>query len=101
MIQILYFSEKIYYIFSRTVLSLTLYQSPNVDKKSHRLKKQTLQVSCPPLALKLGHVRTSTTGSLALFTCHHGYSLKGPPTKQCLSGGVWSDSQPVCERVFK
>lgn len=40
-------------------------------------------------------------GDTATFSCDFGYMLSGPETRGCMADGVWSNSQPTCNRKDK
>ena len=40
-----------------------------------------------------------TNGSTATYTCGSGYQLIGVETRTCLSSGVWSGQEPICESM--
>ena len=37
-------------------------------------------------------------GSRALYSCNEGFVLNGVTTRTCEATGIWSDSEPTCER---
>jgi len=55
--------------------------------------------TCSTLStLPSGNITLSTRAgtTVATFSCHVGYSLKGPGSVLCLEDGTWSDSLPSC-----
>ena len=36
-------------------------------------------------------------GSIATYSCHHGYELKGDDEHECQYDGTWSGKEPQCE----
>ena len=47
-----------------------------------------------------GDVQFTSTlqDSIATYSCITGYMVVGPSSRTCLSSGLWSDSDPTCER---
>ena len=59
-----------------------------------------LAVACKELDDPLnGRVQSPippTYPSEAVYTCSAGHTLQGQSTRECLSDGVWSGTQPQC-----
>ena len=55
-------------------------------------------VLCPSLTIKDGRVTVTglTPGSTAIYTCDSGFELVGTVFRTCLTSGVWSGTDPVC-----
>ena len=45
-------------------------------------------------------VDATTLGSVATYTCDHGYDLVGTTAIECLYTKEWSDVAPVCKRKY-
>ena len=43
---------------------------------------------------------TSDVGGTATYTCNSGFRLIGSSNRTCLSNGIWSGSQPICNSKF-
>ena len=58
----------------------------------------TLSVLCPSLTIKDGRVTVTglTPGSTAIYTCDSGFELVGTGFRTCLTSGVWSGTDHVC-----
>lgn len=57
---------------------------------------------CPlPQSLANGDIVASDTTyrSIARYTCHRGYELKGSAERVCLSDETWSGSDPTCVAI--
>ncbi|KAM6968265.1 CUB and sushi domain-containing protein 3-like [Aplochiton taeniatus] len=48
---------------------------------------------------RISHMGGTTFGSSILYTCMDGYLLTGPPTRQCLANGTWSNTAPNCSLI--
>ena len=44
-----------------------------------------------------GTVGNRPVNTLATYTCTSGYILNGAATRQCQTGGQWSDNEPTCD----
>ena len=57
-----------------------------------------LSVLCPSLTVEDGSVTVTglTPGSRATYTCDIGFELVGTGFRTCLTSGVWSGTDPVC-----
>ena len=42
-------------------------------------------------------VSDTVFNSMATYSCTTGYSLMGDAMRICLSNGLWSESEPICE----
>ncbi len=60
-----------------------------------------IEIDCGPLTDPAnGQVETSpgtTFGSTANYSCDDGYTLSDSTNRICLSNGIWSPVNPVCE----
>ncbi len=45
-------------------------------------------------------IGSTTYGSEATYTCHHGYYLVGHASRVCLNIGKWGGYAPVCKRKY-
>ena len=43
---------------------------------------------------------TRDVGGRATYTCNSGFRLIGLSTRTCLSDGIWSGSEPICNCMF-
>ena len=43
---------------------------------------------------------SDTVGSIARYSCNAGYMLSGDRTRTCQDTGMWSGTQPTCQRKF-
>lgn len=43
---------------------------------------------------------STTVGSIAMYSCNTGYMLSGDRTRTCQDTGMWSGTQPTCQREF-
>ena len=46
------------------------------------------------------HIAGTTFGQTVTYTCNAGYNLVGGSTRTCQATGVWSGSEPTCERML-
>ena len=44
------------------------------------------------------NVTDNTVGSIATYSCDHGFQLVGKSKRTCLSSGVWSGNEPNCNK---
>ena len=60
-------------------------------------------ISCdaPPPALQYGKrsFQTTTFGSIANYSCNHGYTISGRNQLTCMDTGEWSGSAPKCQGI--
>ena len=58
-------------------------------------------VDCPPLMNPTGgsvSVSGLRQGSTATYSCNVGYDLMGDSSRTCGGTGMWTGSEPVCQR---
>ena len=63
-------------------------------------------VTCPPLTApdngdidcSLGDDGEANPGDTCTFTCDNGHELTGSETRTCQNDGMWSGSEPTCDR---
>ena len=48
----------------------------------------------------VSHTAGTTEGQTATYSCNTGYNLMGDSTRTCQADGMWSRSEPTCERMF-
>lgn len=49
---------------------------------------------------QVSHTGRTTFGQAAIYSCDAGYNLVGNRTRTCQATGVWSGSEPTCQRMF-
>ena len=49
---------------------------------------------------RVDHPDGTTFGETATYSCNTGYNLVGNSTRMCEAAGVWSGSEPACERTY-
>ena len=49
---------------------------------------------------QVSHTVGTTLGQTATYSCNTGYNLMGDNTRTCQATGVWSGSEPTCERML-
>ena len=47
---------------------------------------------------QVNHTAGTTFGQTATYSCNTGYNLTGDSTRMCQATGVWSGSEPPCQR---
>ena len=40
------------------------------------------------------------TVSVAVYTCEAGASLNGVTSRKCLNDGTWTETKPICSKLF-
>lgn len=74
------------------------------DGHWHGVRPKCVAIECDTSGLNIvnGHVEIGnvTVGSLTIFQCDRGYTLLGDATRTCLTDGIWSGSNPICNIVF-
>ena len=53
-----------------------------------------------PVNGQVSHTGGTTSGQTATYTCNTGYNLVGDSTHICQATGVWSGSEPTCQRML-
>lgn len=69
------------------------------DGKWDGTEPECVLVRCPlPSALPYGEIIAldTTYNSLAIYSCHKGYELRGPSHRTCLYDETWSGEDPYC-----
>ena len=49
---------------------------------------------------RVSHTGRTTVGQTANYTCNTGYDLVGNSTRMCEATGMWSGSEPTCQRML-
>ena len=53
-----------------------------------------------PVNGQVNHTAGTTFGYEATYRCNTGYDLVGNSTRRCEATGVWSGSEPTCQRML-
>ena len=49
---------------------------------------------------QVSHTAGTTFGQTATYSCNTGYNLVGDSTRTCEATGMWSGSEPTCQRML-
>ena len=49
---------------------------------------------------QVSHTAGTTFGETAAYSCNTGYNLVGDSTRTCQATGMWSGSEPTCQRML-
>ena len=49
---------------------------------------------------QVNHTAGTTFGETATYNCNTGYNLVGDSTRTCQADGMWSGSEPTCQRML-
>ena len=61
-------------------------------------------MNCGPLTDpangQVSHPDGTTFGQTATYSCNTGFNLVGDSTRMCQATGMWSGSEPTCQRML-
>ena len=76
----------------------------NLEVEQYQAHDVFLLVDCGTLTRPanghVSHTAGTTFGQTATYICDRGYNLVGDSTRTCQATGVWSGSEPTCERML-
>ena len=49
---------------------------------------------------RVDHTAGTSLGQNATYSCNTGYNLVGDSTRTCQATGLWSGSEPTCQRML-